>query len=368
MLSEKKILFIQPIVSHYRKSLVEEIIKLEPDSTFWGTDDFLGVAPLTGIDNVKNDFDTFKIRIKGKIFVWYKGMIARFLKDDSTHVVISGFNPLLLQTVIIFFITKWFTKKKVYWWSQGKKFNQGFLGKKIRYFLYKNADGIFLYSKQGKENFLREGLDEKKLHVINNSLNDEDYGFLNYKLESSEAKKEFRIVYSGRLSQRKKVIVLLEALKHLKNRGMNDIYADIIGDGEQMTDLKNYAKEADINSIVHFHGGKYGFDVHPYFLNGDLYVIPGAVGLSIVHAFSFGLPALTGKGDAAHSTELELLVPGQTGDYFELDNSEDLADKILFWRDKILQEKNKYCNNCVQSIVNKEYLPGLVAEKLVNAL
>jgi glycosyltransferase involved in cell wall biosynthesis len=364
---EKSLLFIQPIVSHYRKSVVEEIIKLEPQSEFWGTNNFQGVEPLNGVSNVNNGFKVKIINIFNIKFVWYKEIVSKCLKHKSTHVILSGINPLLIQTFFIFIIIRFFTSKKVYWWSQGKRFKQGFFGKKFRYLFYNFSDGIFLYSEGGKRNFIAEGLPENKLHVINNCLNTEDYGWQNYYLEIDK-KNEFRIVYTGRLSVRKKTIILLKAFKLLKEKGINDIYIDIVGDGDQLVFLKSYALNNKIDTDVLFHGSQYGIDVHKYFLNGDLVVCPGALGLSIVHSFSFGLPFLTGQGDPAHSSELELLSPGINGDYFQLDNAEDLANSILVWRNKIYDNKKDFQRNCVQTIINHEYLPHLVAEKLVKAL
>lgn len=364
---KKRILFIQPIVSHYRKSVVEEITNLEPFSNFWGTSDFQGVAPLEGISNVNNGFKTKIINISGSKFVWYKGLFSHFVRDKSTHVVLSGVNPLLINIFIIFIYAKLFTNKRVYWWSQGKRFKQGFFGKRFRYLFYKYSDGVFLYSKQGKENFIAEGLPEEKLHVINNCLNYEDYGWLNYPLDIKD-KNEFRILYTGRLSRRKKINVLIEAFRLIKDKGIENVYLDIVGDGDQLMTLKKYAEQTSIDSFVNFHGAKYGEDVHRYFLNADLVVCPGAIGLSIVHAFSFGIPVITGKGDEAHSSELELLKQGQNGDYFELDNAESLAEKIIEWQSKVKKNRDLYKESCINTIITHEYLPKEVAVKLIREL
>ena len=364
---KRKLLFIQPIVSHYRKSVIDEIIKLEPNSFFWGASDFEGVLPLESNRNIDNTFKVRAIRVFGVKFFWYKRLILKFLKDDSSHIVISGINPLLIQSILIFILARWFTSKKVYWWSQGKKFKQGFIGKWLRYIFYRYSNGIFLYSNEGKNNFLKEGLPEDKLYVINNSLNFDDYDWLNYPIRK-KIKSDFRIIYTGRLSKRKKINVLLKAFKILIDSGQKGIYIDIIGDGDQKENLLNYARDKNIDKFVFFHGAQYGKRVHKYFLNGDIVVCPGAVGLYIVHALSFGLPFITGKGDPSHSSELELLDVGKNGDYFLLDDFKSLARTILIWKNKFDKNIDNYRENCTRSVIKHEYLPNLVAQKLIHSL
>ncbi len=360
-------LFIQPIVSHYRKSVVEEITRLEPKTKFWGTSTYQGVAPLSGLKNVNNSFVTKELKVSNHTIVWYRKLLTSYLKDSSGFVVLSGINPYLVQTIIIFIYSKIFTSRKVYWWSQGKQFRQGILGKKLRLLLYKFSDGIFLYSKSGKSNFLIEGISEHKLHVVNNCLNYEDYGWLNYNLES-EKSDSFRIIFTGRLEERKKVIILLQALSIIQGSGIDTVFLDIVGDGEQMDGLIEYVHENRLAGFVKFHGPLYGVEVHKIFLNGDIVVCPGAVGLAIVHAFSFGLPLITGEGDPEHSSELELLEVGRNGDYYLLDDYESLAETILKWKEKLEKNNQAYRDDCIESVVRHEYLPRLVAKKIVNSL
>lgn len=363
----KKILFLQPIVSHYRKSVVEEIVKDLPNAVFWGTNDFMNVAPLPDNNNVCNNLEVINFKILGYTFWWYKNLFSKINKNDFDYIVISGINPLLINFNLVFLYYVFFTKKKVWWWSQGKKVKQGFLGRFLRRILYNLSNGIFVYSKEAKNNLRHIGVSETKLIVVNNALNHEDYGFNKYDVVGYKKQKEFCILYSGRLSKRKKVILLLEAIKIIKDKYNIDLSVSIIGDGEEMTFLKEYVRENELLNVI-FVGAKYGNDIHSYFLESSLFVCPGAVGLSIVHGFSFGLPILTGKDDPMHSAELELLKVGLNGDYFKLDNADSFANKIMEWRANIENNKTQLSARCIESIKDAEYLPQRVAEKIVRTL
>jgi len=102
-----------------------------------------------------------------------------------------------------------------------------------------------------------------------------------------------------------------------------------------LTEIINLAKELNVTDEVDFVGAKYGKEVHSYFLNSDLFVYPGGIGLSALHSLSFGIPILTTDNLSLHFPEFELLKPGFNGDLF-MDNSfEDLANKIVKWRNNL---------------------------------
>lgn len=365
--NNKRILFLQPIVSHYRKSVVEEIVNKLPNAVFWGTSDYLNIAPLPNNDNVSNELEVIKFKFLGQTFWWYKNLFNKVRNENFDEMVISGINPLLINFNLIFLYYAIFTNKKVLWWSQGKKVRQGFLGRFSRRILYNLSDGIFVYSKNSKENLEAIGVKSDKLIVVNNALNKEDYGFYSYDLKMHKTNKDFRVLYSGRLSTRKKVILLLEAVKVIKEQRNIDLIVNIIGDGEEREQLENYTHIHDLKN-VNFVGAKYGNEIHPYFLESSVFVCPGAVGLSIVHGFSFGLPILTGENDPMHSTELELLRRGENGDFFKLDDARSFADKILEWFDFYENNHDKVILSCVNSIKDAEYLPECVADKIVSSI
>ena len=65
---------------------------------------------------------------------------------------------------------------------------------------------------------------------------------------------------------------------------------------------------------VTFTGPIYDEDaLAPWAMSAACFVYPAAIGLSIYHAFAYGLPVLTSDDIASHNPEIEALEPGVNG-------------------------------------------------------
>lgn len=85
-----------------------------------------------------------------------------------------------------------------------------------------------------------------------------------------------------------------------------------------------------------------------------------------MHSLSFGLPILTTDNLPLHFPEFELIKPGYNGDLF-IDNSfEDLANKIIEWRNKLIINREIHVNYCLQRIKDLGYLPEIVSSRVLD--
>jgi len=259
-------------------------------------------------------------------------------------------------------------RKKFYWWSHGTFGNQGKPGILCRKILYRAASGVFAYTREGKENLVSLGVREENIQVVGNALNHKDYGYLNHDIYTKVSKqKAFKILFSGRITEHRKLDILINAVSILKRKSSFQYACYIIGDGD-IEPLKKMAEELEVNDLIEFTGPKYGEEVYKYFLDSDLFVHPGGTGLAMVHAFSFGLPVITTDDFFIQMPEIELLVPGETGDLFKDDSPEDLTQKILVWKDKILKSGNDIKRKCVNRIEELGYLPEKVSGAVIDFL
>jgi len=116
-----------------------------------------------------------------------------------------------------------------------------YLSELLRRKLYKKATGIIAQSTFAK-NILFEKTKAKNIKVIHNPVN-----IIN-KVECTQKK---QIVTVGRLSPEKGHRFLVEAFAGLKTNGWE---LSIVGDGKEMENLKELAKELNVEKRVVFHG------------------------------------------------------------------------------------------------------------------
>lgn len=214
----------------------------------------------------------------------------------------------------------------------------------IEYFL-KKVDHVFTFSKKGKNYLISKGILANNITVAPNTLNTDMWLKKFEKCNKSQLRKEYGyknndllLLFSGRIHVGKKVNHLLYALEYIQKEYKNfNIHLNIVGDGLERESLEEYTTQHNLDNIT-FHG--FVFDeskVSELFCMSDLFVMPGSVGLAIVHAFCFGLPVITETQDF-HSPEIQYLYDDINGYFIEEGNIKELVKKLIYLyenRDKL---------------------------------
>ena len=138
------------------------------------------------------------------------------------------------------------------------------------------------------------------------------------------------LVFCSALRPKVRLDVLLQALAAGRLAVRKDVVLAVIGAGEMEAVYKKTAQELGVASRVRWLGAMQNqMAMAPWFLSAKLFVYPGSIGLSILHAFNYGLPVIT-HGNAAHQMpEFEALKDGANGHCFKEGDAADLAGKIL---------------------------------------
>jgi glycosyltransferase involved in cell wall biosynthesis len=131
------------------------------------------------------------------------------------------------------------------------------------------------------------------------------------------------------LHARARVDVALDALAMLRAYDKRWVLA-VIGTGEQLGNLKEYALSKGLQESVLWLGEIYGAAAQaPWFLSAQCFVYPGSVGLSLLNSLAFGLPVITHDDLNTQMPEIAALVDGENGALFKANDADDLARKIL---------------------------------------
>jgi glycosyltransferase involved in cell wall biosynthesis len=101
------------------------------------------------------------------------------------------------------------------------------------------------------------------------------------------------LLFVGRLQERKRLDLLLEACAALKDDFAPRLV--IIGDGPDRPRLEHLAQQ--LYPEAEFEGAKQGEELEPYYQAADLFVLPGTGGLAVQQAMAHALPVVVGVAD-----------------------------------------------------------------------
>ena len=88
--------------------------------------------------------------------------------------------------------------------------------------------------------------------------------------------KELKLLFIGRLAEKKGVTYLLNAMRLMKNN-KKDVTLDLLGEGPLLNTIKNEVKQLDLVENVNFHGFVNGEDKFSFINKSDLFVLPSIV-------------------------------------------------------------------------------------------
>ena len=254
----------------------------------------------------------------------YQKVLPTLFRIRPPVVVCEG-SPSYL-TLWILLLYRFFFRYKLIIWTHGIRFYEldkpftSMRGKVLRW-LYNQADGLIVYSDS------RAGVIKKHIHrpqkvfVARNTIDTSELLTL-YTRHQTAGKEKIKqelgithhknIVFIGRLVPRKRIDILLKAFALIPVT--RDIGLQILGNGPDEALVRQYAEKYP---NIHYHGPVYDMNLNTRFLYAsDLMVMPGYVGLAIVHAFAMGCPVITcvsSTGINLHSPEIEYLKHGING-------------------------------------------------------
>jgi glycosyltransferase involved in cell wall biosynthesis len=196
-----------------------------------------------------------------------------------------------------------------------------------------------VYNEAAAARLRDEGFDGERIFVALNSL---DQGPIEqarrYWLGASDALCAFRrehqldpgpvLLYVSRLEPKNRLELLLDATARLRPK-FPRLCAVVIGGGDDLRRLEEAARRLGVSDHVRFLGAIYDEEqLAPWFVSADLFVYPANIGLSLLHAFGYGLPVVTSDDVAAQNPEIEALEHGTNGFFYKSGSAEALAATI----------------------------------------
>jgi len=241
---------------------------------------------------------------KNQFYFCLQSGLLQAVKAWNPGILIVEANPryLLTPSVIRWMHTQ---GRPVIGWGLGSPPLTGPLSrlrKRYRARYIDQFDALITYSQTGAEEYAGLGFSKERIYVAVNAVTPPPKQPLpDRPLPSKE--KQLRILFVGRLQERKGLHNLLQACANLPASLQPGLI--IVGDGPDLSRLEALA--SDVYPHATFTGALYGEALDEQYRKADLFVLPGTGGLAIQQAMSFGLPIIAAEADG---TQVDLVRPG----------------------------------------------------------
>lgn len=267
-------------------------------------------------------------------FFWQRGSITA---SRGADVVVLQWNSRSLDIPLALRAARRRGVGTVLWGHGFGRTNPG-LGDRVRLRTALDADAVLLYGPTTRQRMVDLGMPADRAFAAPNAIDQSSIAAAADRWRSQpDELRAFRsrhelagpvLLFLSRLEPDKNPTLLVEAFATvLKRHPLATLV--FLGDGSSRTETEAAADRLGVREGVRFAGAIYDEDrIAPWALSADLLIHPGGIGLSLMHAFGYGIPVITTDRMTLHGPEAEILDAGRNGLFFRHGDSADLAEKI----------------------------------------
>lgn len=333
-----RVILHQPVLPKYRLPVFRELasrpgIQLE---VLYGVDPDL--AP--NADKIEGFPHRFTPCFRWpKPIVYWQREHLRTLKRTTTDVVIIPWNTRYLS-LLPALLTARSRGIGTVLWGHGYSKRESPIRSWLRRRPVRLADAVLFYSRSIRDRFAEGEPDATKLFVAPNALDQSQIqaartAWLADPARLAQFKQdkglvgEENVIFVSRLEHANRVDLLVEAAAHLVKNGRPNFRVIVVGAGPELDALKALAAERGVAERVHFAGAVYGEqEIAPYFLSAQIFCYPRNIGLSLLHAFGYGIPLVTTDSRESQNPEIDAFEPGINGLTYRDQDPADLAKTL----------------------------------------
>jgi glycosyltransferase involved in cell wall biosynthesis len=222
-------------------------------------------------------------------------------------------------------------------WGHGYSKNPRRIADWQRNRIGRQAAGVLLYTHSIADTLVRHrGFNVERVFVAQNALDQTAIAAARKRWLAEPARlaafqrqrgldPENTIIFVSRLLRENRVDLLIQGLARLRETRPHARLV-LVGDGPEAANLRNLAASLRLEGQVTFTGAIYDEEaLAPWMLSASLFAYATNVGLSLMHAFGYGLPAITTDAIGRQNPEVEALVNGVNGLFYRSDSIDDMV-------------------------------------------
>jgi len=262
--------------------------------------------------------------------------------------------------------------RNVVLWTMGHSFRARGFTEKLRLRWTRSFKHIFLYTDAEVRSLRGQGFARHDLSAMNNGLDQPkiDRAIASWTAARLDAWRQANglgtrtiLLSCTRLDPKNRLDLLVEALPAIVH-DVPDAMWCVVGAGSERGRLESLAREAGVADRVRFVGELYEeSELAPWFLSARLLVHPAAIGLTLLHAFGYGLPVVTHSVAERHGPEFGAFEEELTGRTFREGDAGSLASTVTgLLRDGAARAAIK---RHVQDLARHRYNVDVMVERFV---
>ncbi len=264
----------------------------------------------------------------------------------------------------------------VIWWCQGWTPEASPRTTKIRHWLTKHIpDAVMVYTEKEAKAFVELGFPKDRTFFLNNTIDErlvqaaiDGVGATDLvdfqEREGLQGRKV--LIFCSRLTPKTRLLQAIEAVDHIR-ADHPDVLLAVIGDGVLREEAENAIAARNLAKNVRFLGAMFDeAQLAPWFLSAECLLYPGPIGLSLLHAFAYGLPVVTHDNLRNQNPEIAALEPGANGLTFKENDVGDFSSAL----GKILADPafQTELSERARSTAHKDYTMAAMVRNFENAV
>lgn len=332
-----RVVIQQPALAKYRIPVFRELASRP------GIELLLAFADDGNVPNVATeDFKTVFVPLKtwkgpGPTLFWHNAQ-THYATRDQADVLVLTWNTRFLSLIPALRRARKNGVGTVLWGHGESKRDRGW-ATRLRRYLTRLAGSTLFYTRSMADRFIAAGGDRSRTFVAPNSIDQapiaaardrfrSDPGAIAGALAEHRLTPGNTILFVSRLERKNNLHLLLEAAAALR-KDFPALRILIVGKGEDQERLHSLADSLALQPVVTFLGAIYDEDrLAPLFCSSDVFCYPSNMGLSLLHAFGYGLPVVTGDNARLHGPEIEALRHEHNGLLFPHDDLSALTQTL----------------------------------------
>ena len=254
--------------------------------------------------------------IRDRLYFWKKLPFIELIQRYD--VIIIPTNMRIANLILLLALAR-FSRTKVIGWGHRRSSHSTNYRSAVGDFFRHFFDYLIFY-------FSHETLGEfdYKKGYLENTVNTDAIKFeIKNRLvvkDRNSVKNTLKVIFLGRLNEKSNVSLLLDLALSL-----NDAHFEFHFIGE----YGNFCDSHSAKNII-YHGALFDeVEISKVMLDMDVFVYPGTVGLSLIHSFCYGVPAILHSNKNHHNPEYGVFLDGINGWSFEEDCAQSLGQLLI---------------------------------------